>query len=210
MFIDHIGYAIFDGSFSNFNYIGRIAFPIFAFQISEGYIHTKNLKKYLSKLFLFAIISQVPYMLFTSIMTDVTTLNVMFTLFWGLLTITIIDKAKNKYLAPFILLLFALLAEALHTDYGAYGIIVIIVFYVFKKNPLLRTLAFTTVVICHYAVEYLQHHIFAYILLGLFAISPIILINFYNEKQGKKTKYFLYWFYPVHMLLILLLYKFVI
>ena len=45
MFIDHIGYAIF-GELSFFNYIGRIAFPIFAFQISEGYLHSKNLKKY--------------------------------------------------------------------------------------------------------------------------------------------------------------------
>ena len=45
MFIDHLGYTIF-GKFSYLNYIGRISFPIFAFQISEGYIHTKNLKKY--------------------------------------------------------------------------------------------------------------------------------------------------------------------
>lgn len=43
MFIDHLGYTIF-GKFSYLNYIGRISFPIFAFQISEGYIHTKNLK----------------------------------------------------------------------------------------------------------------------------------------------------------------------
>ena len=42
MFIDHLGYTIF-GKFSYLNYIGRISFPIFAFQISEGYIHTKNI-----------------------------------------------------------------------------------------------------------------------------------------------------------------------
>ena len=45
MFIDHLGYAIY-GKFSYLNYIGRIAFPIFAFQISEGFVHTKNIKKY--------------------------------------------------------------------------------------------------------------------------------------------------------------------
>lgn len=43
MFIDHLGYTLF-GKFSYLNYIGRISFPIFAFQISEGYIHTKSLK----------------------------------------------------------------------------------------------------------------------------------------------------------------------
>jgi len=69
MFIDHVGYAIF-GKFSFFNYIGRIAFPIFAFQISEGYSHTKDLKKYFLRLFIFAIISQVPFMLFGKIISN--------------------------------------------------------------------------------------------------------------------------------------------
>ena len=57
MLIDHTSTAYF-GYTTLFNVIGRIAFPIFAFQISEGYIHTKNLKKYFLRLFLFAVISQ--------------------------------------------------------------------------------------------------------------------------------------------------------
>ena len=44
MFIDHIGYVVFNGESSFFNYIGRLSFPIFAFQISEGYLHTRNIK----------------------------------------------------------------------------------------------------------------------------------------------------------------------
>ena len=63
MFCDHFGDA-FVGHYSFFNIIGRIAFPIFAFQISEGYIHTKNLKKYIIRLLGFAIISQIPFHLF--------------------------------------------------------------------------------------------------------------------------------------------------
>ena len=64
MFIDHSGY-VFAGNFSFCNFIGRIAFPIFAFQISEGYKHTKNLKKYFLRLGIFALISQIPFSLFT-------------------------------------------------------------------------------------------------------------------------------------------------
>ena len=79
MFIDHIGYAIF-GKFSFFNYIGRISFPIFAFQISEGYAHTRDLKKYFLRLFVFAIISQVPFMLFHKMLSNDFTLNIFFTL----------------------------------------------------------------------------------------------------------------------------------
>ena len=70
MFIDHIGYIFSNGKISYFNYIGRLAFPIFAFQISEGYLHTKNLKKYFLRLFLFALISQIPFMLYEKIITD--------------------------------------------------------------------------------------------------------------------------------------------
>ena len=84
MFIDHLGYTIF-GKFSYLNYIGRISFPVFAFQISEGYIHTKNLKKYFLRLFLFAVISQIPFMLFHSIISDTFYLNIFFTLLLGLL-----------------------------------------------------------------------------------------------------------------------------
>ena len=69
MTIDHSGYLIFGGS-SFMNFIGRIAFPIFAFQITEGYTHTHNLKKYFLRLFAFALISQIPFMLFTTMITS--------------------------------------------------------------------------------------------------------------------------------------------
>lgn len=77
---------------------GRIAFPIFAFQITEGYMHTKDLKKYFKRLILFAIISQIPFMLFLSTFTSPFTLNIFFTLLFGLFAIYIYDKIPNKFL----------------------------------------------------------------------------------------------------------------
>lgn len=93
MFLDHIGYVIY-GKLSWFNYIGRIAFPIFAFQISEGYVHTKNLKKYFFRLLIFAFVSQIPFMLFSSSFSNSISLNIFFTLFLGLLAIFLYDKIK--------------------------------------------------------------------------------------------------------------------
>ena len=131
MTCDHSSYVIF-GHFSFLNYIGRLAFPIFAFQISEGYIHTKNLKKYLLRLFVFALISQIPFMLFTSIYSSNLYLNIFFTLFLGLIAITIFDflnkiECKNKnmhYLYIFIGVVFAiitaLLSEILHFLFFTY------------------------------------------------------------------------------------------
>ena len=105
MFFDHFGDA-FIGHFSFFNLIGRFAFPIFAFQISEGYIHTKNIKKYFFRLGIFALISQIPFSLFSQKIMHSTalSLNVFFTLFIGLLGIYLYDyviklfKEKTKNL----------------------------------------------------------------------------------------------------------------
>ena len=102
MTCDHLSYLIF-GKFSFLNLIGRIAFPIFAYQITEGYTHTSNLKRYFLRLFVFALISQAPFMLFTSLVTNDFRLNIFFTLLLGLVAITIFDrlssyKYQNKFM----------------------------------------------------------------------------------------------------------------
>lgn len=130
MFIDHLGYTIF-GKFSYLNYIGRISFPIFAFQISEGYIHTKILKIFL-RLFLFAVISQIPFMLFHSIISDTFYLNIFFTLLLGLLSIYIYDKCKYKFIGILSGILLALIAQFSNCDYGAYGVAIILIFIFLK------------------------------------------------------------------------------
>jgi len=101
MLIDHTGHLIF-GDFSYFNYIGRLAFPIFAFQISQGYIHTKDFKKYAFRLAVFALIAQIPFMLFISIITGAFFtwyLNIFFTLLLGLLAILAYDKLSGLVVA---------------------------------------------------------------------------------------------------------------
>lgn len=96
MFMDHLGYIVF-GKVSFLNCIGRLAFPIFAFQISEGYSHTRNLKKYFVRLLIFAVISQIPYTLFISTYREnIFYPNIFFTLILGLLSITIYENFKKK------------------------------------------------------------------------------------------------------------------
>jgi len=96
MVFDHSGYLIFNGELSYFNYIGRLAFPIFAFQIAEGYIHTRNFKKYAMRLGIFALISQIPFFLFAHyVVGEGFVLNVLFTLFLGLAAIYAYDKCMK-------------------------------------------------------------------------------------------------------------------
>lgn len=202
MFIDHIGYAIF-GKFSFFNYIGRIAFPIFAFQISEGYIHTRNLKKYFLRLFIFALISQIPFMLFYKLISNTFELNIFFTLLLGLACIYIYDKSKYKFTSIILSIVIGIIAEFSHCDYGFYGVAIILLFYIFKNNISLASIAFILATTIKYLIIIFKYGLYdAYIYLLICTIIPIIFINLYNGKKGKDTKYLLYLFYPIHLLLI--------
>ena len=102
-----------------------------------------------------------------------------------------------------IVLLIGFVAELLHTDYGFWGVIVIFIFYLFKNDKLAMIISFVTLCILKYGIQIIQYgyHI-GYVLLGLFTSLAIIFISLYNGKQGKKIKYLLYVFYPVHLLLL--------
>ena len=203
MFIDHVGYAINDGQFSYYNYIGRIAFPIFAFQMSEGYVHTKDLKKYFLRLFLFAIVSQVPFMLFDSILTNTINLNIFFTLFLGLLAIYVYDKSKYKIVGILFSILLGIVAQITHCDYGFYGVAIILIFYIFKNNFINASLFFILATAIRYLIPIVKYGLYPiYIHLFLCTCISILFIAAYNGKKGKNTKYLFYLFYPIHLLLI--------
>lgn len=223
MFIDHLGDGIFK-HFSAMNLIGRIAFPIFAFQISEGYTHTKNLKKYFLRLFLFAVVSQIPFTLFLSVYTNSFSLNIFFTLFVGLFAIFIYDKivsskfafSKNakldKYfkqaLGIFIAIILGNIAQLCHFDYGFFGIAIIFLFYLFKNDKLAMVISFITSCILKYGISIISYgYNIGYILLCIFTILPIVFICLYNGKQGRKIKYLLYFFYPVHLLILYFIFR---
>lgn len=221
MFCDHFGDA-FVGHYSFLNLIGRIAFPIFAFQISEGFIHTKNLKKYFLRLGIFALIAQIPFSLFIHkfLGGSYFSLNVFFTLLFGLFSIWIYDYLTNSVkknekwkdntvikntviaLSILIMLGIAYLAEVLDTDYGAWGVIVVFVFYLFKQDKLAMVISFITLCVIRYGTRLLAGFNMATLLLGIFTALSIVFICLYNGKQGKKIKYLLYVFYPVHLLLL--------
>lgn len=109
----------------------------------------------------------------------------------------------DKILGMIIVLLIGFVAELLHTDYGFWGVIVIFIFYLFKNDKLAMIISFVTLCILKYGIQIIQYgyHI-GYVLLGLFTSLAIIFISLYNGKQGKKIKYLLYIFYPVHLLLL--------
>ena len=185
MIVDHIGLILFP-QIQVFRVVGRVAFPIFAFAISDGYKHTSNLKKYFFRLFVFATVSQIPFMLAV----NPWKLNVIFTL---ALSLAVVHFLKNKkYIAALVLVVLSIVIPM---DFGLYGALAASLFYFFK-NKGYQIGAFVVLTIVHAAI------------LGwaiqLLSIFGVLLILFFPDRMPKVQlpKYFFYWFYPVHLLLL--------
>jgi hypothetical protein len=211
--------------------IGRTAFPIFAFFIAEGYVHTRSRKRYLTRLLLLAVISQIPYdLVFNPALDGARNVNLLaatyhgiqvntvFTLAAGLALTALLDSilhgkhkaalqhradaGRQRPLRRELLLrgaaatmaagAFCLLAEVLHFDYGAAGVLIIPVFY-FLRN--LRILAIIAGWILLLPVSSLE----------LYSVGGFLLIQCYNGKRGKQIQSLFYIFYPAHLCLLLLL-----
>jgi hypothetical protein len=147
MVIDHVGLFFFP-QILLLRIIGRLAFPLFAWLIANGAYYSKNINVYLARLFLFAVIAQIPFFLANRLIEpSFWELNVLFTLFLGLAAIVLMRKSRNRFTAVLVVIISALLAEILDTDYGALGVLAIILFYVYfkdtKKMVLLQICLFT-------------------------------------------------------------------
>lgn len=198
--------------------IGRVSFPIYAFLIAEGYLYTSNKGKYLSNLMLFALISEIPYNLaFSGTILSIEKQNIFFELATGLFGIYVYEKVtqnRNKLIALICVFVLAMIAEVAKFDYGALGIIIILVFYLFRSSCELKLAVFVIASIVYYCYSFglsqlnflnaaiiLLSNLNIYMILGAFPIA------YYNGKKGtlKMNKYLFYAFYPVHILVLYLI-----
>lgn len=122
--------------------VGRIAFPIFAFMIVEGFYHTGNFKKYMLRLLIFAVISEIPFnIMYGGQLFYPVHQNVLWTFLLSLGGIWLMEKAKSKHKAWItvlaclgVCLLGAILGYALFVDYYGCGILTVFVFYFFNRD----------------------------------------------------------------------------
>lgn len=191
MLIDHIGAVLFPGQME-FRIIGRIAFPIYCFLIVEGYTHTRDVQAYLKRLGIFALLSEIPYDLaFHGSLWDGSGQNVFLTLVLGVFMMDIIDKTDFWVGKALELFLVAGAAEFLNTDYGGKGIFLIFIYYAlqnYRGAKLLAGGAWNFL----YGLGAVQNF-------GVLASVPLV---FYNGQRGRGMKYFFYFFYPCHLLVL--------
>lgn len=209
MLIDHIGAVLLgdhgslpDGGDSVITalyylcrMVGRLAFPLFCFLLTEGFFYSKNRYRYVGRMMVFAVVSLWPfYIAFDSYG------NVLITFTIALLTMVLIEAVRNRMRENqkiFLIIVIGgigyLFAELLHSDYGGIGVVAILLLYFFHAHPILS-------------------YVISVVFLGTFLDSSVyialvgaIFLYSYNGERGEQTKYFFYFFYPIHLVLLVII-----
>jgi hypothetical protein len=204
MLIDHVGAVLFpDTSWPRV--IGRIAFPLFAWLLVNGWRHTSSRSRYILRLVVFALLSQIPYLL--AFQPAVWRWNVFFSLVIGLAGLAWFESTSGwwRWLG---LVFIAILAECFSFDHGVYGVVTIFCFNRYAVNFL--QMAFAQIVL----IGVRQVIVYSLSWYGMFsfhewwvwaqpaALAALLFISCYNGQRGVGTKYLFYCFYPAHLLLL--------
>lgn len=195
MLIDHVGAALLP-DYVVLRCIGRISFPIFCFLLVEGFFYTRDVYKYMLRFAVFVLISEIPYdLVFYHTVFSLERQNVFLTLFIGLGLLCALQKKNGWFMKMLEVLLAMLAADMLHADYGSRGILLICCFYMFREHKALKLAG--GMLWNFFALSKIQCW-------GALAMLPI---GFYNGEKGRGIQYFFYVFYPLHLLVIYMIYE---
>jgi hypothetical protein len=209
MLLDHAG-EFFWPQVIWLRWVGRLAFPLFAWLVANGVKHTQDEKKYLIRLVVFAVVSQWPYLWARqSLQPDFWGLNVLFTLALGLLAIWAVKSKANNWGKLGFLFLICAAAVGLKMDYGATGVLSVLASYVFFDSW--RALVFSQAII--FSAGFWLVGIWNLAMPGqlkigisgyneLLAPLAFLVIYFYDGKLGPKAKYLFYVVYPLQFVII--------
>lgn len=233
MTVDHIAWAVFEGYSTHpaaivMHIIGRLTCPIMCYCIAEGYHYTRDVKKYTKRLFLFALISHVPYMLQSMAFSEYGWLalvpfatgngfwghalnqtSVMWSLAIGLVMLRVANSQKiNNHFKP--LIVIGLCVLAFPADWSCIASLFILSIGTNRGKPVKQILW-----CLFYALIYAMVYFFAlskvYGLIQLGVVLAIPVIAMYNGQRGKNAsvnrfmKWLYYIYYPLHLVIIWLI-----
>lgn len=217
MLLDHMWATVVPGNFW-MTCVGRLAFPLYAFQLAEGFIHTADRRRYALRLLGLALVSEIPFDL-VQFSTPFFPFhqNTVFTLLLGLWAISGLDRARRERTPRRIALGLLTLAAACllggigFVDYGIMGVLTVVMFYLLRDFPLDRLAQLAAMVLLNIVLFKGQ----TISLVGFdfptqgFAVLALVPIWLYSGKKGfggKGFQWAAYLFYPVHLLVLYLLY----
>ena len=205
MLIDHMGLFLFP-QIIELRIVGRLAFPLFAFMIANGYHYTKNRRNYLLRLLIFGAAIQIPYSIVLAQTGSDQMFNIFFTLSLGLLSIMGYEYQRERldsHSGIVWLFLLAALGQLIAVDYGAYGVILIFLAHVFYSSPLRLTLGWGVLNLLYFFLS--RADVVDMSAIQIYSIFSIFIVAAYNGKEGRKAKLLFYIFYPLHIAVLYLI-----
>ena len=193
--------------------LGRLAMPIFSFCIAEGYLNTRDKNRYLLRMGIFAVISEIPFDLAFSGKINIEHQNIMLTFFLSILGLKFFDmirgekdqesgkyKRSRTVLGCLEIISMSVIALIVKADYTVFAVIAVFLFYVLSDaNHIIRTGVGTAFLALTRTMGY-------YCTTGL-SFIPLML---YNGKKGKGLKWLFYIFYPGHLLFLYMIKRYLI
>jgi len=206
---------------------GGLTFPIMAFFVVEGYKHTSNMKKYLFRIFIFGLIAQIPYMIAFRLFGS--GINIMFTIFLGLILLLLYDKIRIRFIFWLIFILFVAVTFFFAFDWMIIGPVIMVMYRAISDENRRRT------------IPAIVAGVFYILLVGLSLIGfhslnapgmeealanleastgmtmelmwpalafPVgcffvaYMLKYFSGERGKRMKYFFYIFYPLHFVVL--------
>lgn len=196
--------------------IGRISFPLFCFLLAEGYRHTRSHSRYLLRVLLLALVSEIPYdLVFSHTLLEFHHQNTCFSLFLGLLLFSVLSRIRTRFansrILPLLLslaaaFLFAAAAYFLHADYQYSGLLSMYVLGLLRlKDPIIffppANAPASTMALSALVLNLPRFPEPA----ALLAAIPAALYDGTPGRKGKWLQFGFYLFYPLHLLVLSLL-----
>ncbi len=187
--------------------MGRLTAPIMMYFVVEGYYHTRNVKKYILRMFGFALVAHVPYVLmvggsvipFQDSVFDQT--SVMWTLALGLLALAAV-KSESPKLRPWhkCVIVGVCLTAAFCANWSTPAAASIL-FMGLYRGDFKKQMLWMSLFIGMYAVIYAAVIDVVYGILQMAVVLSFPLLHRYNGQRGgwRGMKWFFYAYYPAHM-----------
>lgn len=210
MLTDHVG-AILLPEVLALRCVGRLAFPIFAFFIAEGYAHTRDFGRYFRRMAILAVVSEIPFNLENGAVFDLTRQNVLFTFCLALLTLRGLEalgreRGFGRWAGCGLVLAASFAAgELLRTDYGGWGVVTVALLYLCRDGKYAKLwLLLAMAAVNGLGMGSLTMPVFGGEMpIQIFAVAALPVIWLYNGQAGPKgLRRAFYVFYPAHLLVL--------
>lgn len=187
--------------------IGRLTAPIMCYFLVEGFLHTSSKQKYATRLFVFALISQIPFSLLFMGKLLIPTFNMVYTLFLCFMMLYAQETIHNLFVK--ILFTLCIFGLSIFGDWALIAPAMVLTFYYFRNKKSILIPVFCFISLCSGSYFLIQRIIKGYNWwkdwwqYGLLLFVPLLLN--YNGESGKKSsfnKWFFYVYYPLHLAII--------